>query len=301
MTNQQTVAVLGAGGTMGQPMARSILHAGMAVRAWNRTAARAEPLTDDGASLTGSPAEAADGADVVMTILSDGDAVHDVMAGPEGALSRMADDAVWLQMSTIGERATRRCADLAAEHGVPFVDAPVLGTKQPAEQGALVVLASGPEDVRDRVQPIFDAVGHRTIWVGPAGSGSRLKLVTNAWILAVVEGAAESLALAEGLGLDPQLLLDAVDGGPLDLPYLQMKGSGMIARAFDPAFRLRLAAKDASLVEWAAADHGMDLPLVRVVRRRLDEGVDEHGDLDMSATFLLSTPDRHDASRRRAS
>ncbi len=301
MTTQQTVAVLGAGGTMGLPMARNIRRAGLSVRAWNRTAERAEPLVADGAVLAGTPAEAADGADLVVTILSDGDAVHEVMAGPDGALGRMADDAVWVQMSTIGERPTGRCAQLAAERGVAFVDAPVLGTRQPAEQGALVVLASGPEEVRDRVQPVFSAVGQRVIWVGPAGSGSRLKLVTNAWILAVVEGAAESLALAEGLGLDPQLLLDAVEGGPLDLPYLQMKGSGMIARAFDPAFRLRLAAKDASLVEWAAADHGMDLPLVRVVRRRLDEGADEHGDLDMSATFLLSAPDRHDAGGRRAS
>ncbi|MGE0028088.1 MAG: NAD(P)-binding domain-containing protein [Thermoleophilia bacterium] len=97
----------------------------------------------------------------------------------------------------------------------------ILGTRQPAEEGALVVLASGPEAARERVRPVLDAVGQRTMWVREAGAGTRLKLVTIAWILAVVEGAAESVALAEGLGLDPALLLEAVEGGPLDLPLVR--------------------------------------------------------------------------------
>jgi len=104
----------------------------------------------------------------------------------------------------------------------------------------------------------------------------------------VVEGGAEAVALAEGLGLDPSLLFEALEGGPLDLPYLRIKGQAMAERRFEPSFRLALAAKDASLVEEAAGRHGLDLPLVEAVRRRFEEGVPEHGDEDMSATFLTS-------------
>ncbi|HWG00571.1 MAG TPA: NAD(P)-dependent oxidoreductase [Trebonia sp.] len=293
----ETVAVLGAGGTMGFPIARNIARAGLLVRAWNRTRDKAAPLADDGAHIAGSPADAARGAAIVITMLADEDSVTGVMDGPDGALAAMSanetddpDHPIWVQMSTIGEDATKRCAELAGRAGVGFVDAPVLGTRQPAEEGKLVVLESGPEEARPRTQPVFDAIGHRTIRVGEAGAGSRLKLVTNSWVLAVVEVAAETAALAEGLGLDPSMLLKAVEGGTLDLPYLRMKTKAMIERDFTPAFALKLAAKDAGLVRQSAEAHGLDLPLVETIARRLGQGAEEHGDLDFSATYLTSTP-----------
>jgi 3-hydroxyisobutyrate dehydrogenase len=287
MSTHETIAVLGAGGTMGGPMARNLARRGFAVRAWNRSPEKARPLADDGAELCATPAEAASGATAVLTMLSDTDAVLDVM---EGALADGGTADVWLQMSTIGIDGTDRCSELAGRHGLRFVDAPVLGTKQPAEQGDLVVLASGPDELHERLAPIFDAVGRRTMWLGAAGAATRLKIAVNAWILSVVEGAAETLALAEGLGLDPSLVLDAVSGGPLDLPYLQMKGKAMIERSFEPSFRLALAAKDAALVEDAAARYDLDLPLVETIRRRLEAGAREHGDEDMAATFLTAAP-----------
>ncbi len=291
MPKRETIAVLGAGGMMGFAMARNLAHAGYQVRAWNRSQDKAEPLADDGAEVLGTPAAAAQGAAVILTMMSDADAVIDVMEGDDGALSAAAvGEAIWLQMSTIGDAGTERCAELADAHGIEFVDVPVLGTKAPAQEGKLVVLASGRDRVRDRVQPIFDVLGQRTMWLGEAGAGSRLKLATNSWILAVVEGCAETLALAEGLGLDPQLVLDALHGGPLDLPYLQSKGKAILSRDFEPSFRLILAAKDASLVQDAAERHGLDLPLVRTIRERLDAGVPEHGDRDMAATYLTSAP-----------
>jgi len=289
MTTPETVAVLGAGGTMGRPMARNLARSGISVRAWNRSPEKARPLGQDGVELCPTPAAAADGATVILTMLSDADAVQDVMDGHDGALGHNSQPAVWLQMSTVGIEGTRRCAALAARHGVRFVDAPVLGTKQPAEQAALVILASGPDDLRDRLTPIFGALGRRTMWVGEAGVGSRLKIAINAWILSVVEGTAETLTLAEGLGLDPSLVLEAVSGGPLDLPYLQTKGKAMIERDFEPSFRLALAAKDAALVEDAATAHHLDLPLIATIRRRLEAGIQEHGDKDMSATFLTAS------------
>lgn len=143
----------------------------------------------------------------------------------------------------------------------------MLGTKQPAEEGALVVLASGRDELRDRAQPVFDAIGQRTLWVGEAGAGTLLKLVANTWIVTVVESTAETIALAERLGLDPELLFEAVADGPLDMGYMQTKGRAMIDRSFEPSFSLSLAAKDARLVADAASRRDLSLPLVETARR----------------------------------
>ena len=275
-----SVALLGAGGTMGAGMARNLTSAGIEVRAWNRTRERAEPLADDGIAVAGTPAEAADGADIVLTILSDAEAVLEAMDGVTCPL--------WIQASTIGLSGTEHCAQVADERGITLIDAPVLGTKAPAEQGELIVLASGPDDARERVQPVFDAIGKKTMWVGEAGVGSRLKLVTNNWILAIVEATAETVALAEGVDVDPNDFLEAVSGGPLDLPYLQMKAKAMMEGSWEPSMRLALAAKDAALVMEAADRHGLDLPLPRLVRERMEAAGEEHGDKDMAATYLTA-------------
>lgn len=275
---------------MGRPMARNIAASGIEVRAWNRSREKAEPLAADGVRLADSPFDAAEGADVVLTMLSDAAAVLGTMGGEQGAVGSMRPDAVWLQMSTIGEAGTAACIDLATQHGVAYVDAPVLGTKAPAEQGALVVLGSGPEDLRDRLRPVFDAIGQRTMWLGDAGAGTRLKVVVNSWIVSVVEAGAETIALAEGMGVDPALFLEAIEGGALDLPYLRMKAKAIAERAFEPSFSLRLAAKDAGLVQESARERGLDLPVLDAIRRRLEEGVAEHGDEDVIATFLTSAP-----------
>jgi 3-hydroxyisobutyrate dehydrogenase len=294
MTSRETIAVLGAGGTMGLPMTHNLARVGFIMRAWNRSPEKAQSLVGDGVQLCSTPAEAARGATVIVTMLSDAAAVRDVMEGEDGAFATSADRAIWLQMSTIGIEGTERCEELAEQRRLQFVDAPVLGTKGPAEQGELVVLGSGPDELCDRLAPIFDVVGKRTLWVGGAGAGTRLKIAVNTWILSVVEGAAETLALAEGMALDPSLVLEAVAGGPLDLPYLRTKGRAMIERSFEPAFKLALAAKDARLVQDAADAYGIDLPLVTAIAARLEEGVAEHGAKDMSATFLTSAPDTAD-------
>jgi 3-hydroxyisobutyrate dehydrogenase len=279
--------VLGAGGAMGFGMARNIARAGIELRAWDRTRNKAQPLSDDGAAVFDSPADAVQGAGIVLTMLSDAGPVIETM---KSARPRLAEGAIWLQMSTIGEQGTEHCISLADEHGISFLDAPVLGTKQPAEEGKLVVLASGPAQLRDRVQPVFDAVGQRTMWLGPAGQGSRLKLATNLWVLTVVEGCAEAVAFTEGLGLDSELLFEAIAGGPLDSPYFQMKGKAMRKRDFEAQFSLSLAAKDARLMEEAMRRHDLDLPLVTTVAQRLQEGAREHPDEDLSATYLTSAP-----------
>lgn len=193
-------------------------------------------------------------------------------------------------MSTIGEQGTEQCMEEAHRRGLGFVDAPVLGTTQPAREGKLVVLASGPDELRDRVQPVFDAVGQRTMWVGQAGQGSRLKLATNIWVLTVTEGTAEAIAFTEGMGLDPALLIEAIGGGPLDSPYFQMKSKAIAERRFEPQFKLELAAKDGSLMEEAMRRRQMELPLVTAVAGQMARAAKDHPGKDMSATYLASAP-----------
>jgi 3-hydroxyisobutyrate dehydrogenase len=265
-------------------MARNIAAAGFDVRAWNRTREKAEPLGDHGVTVVDTPAEAAEGADVLLTILADADAVAEAMVDVRGPT-------VWAQMSTVGLDGAERLELLAREREMQLVDAPVLGTRAPAEAGGLIVLASGPQSARAAVEPIFDAVGKLTRWVGEEpGAGSRLKVAINAWIMGVMESTAETLALAEGLGVDPREVLDTLAGGPLDLPYLQMKGKMIVERDFEPSMKLSLAAKDARLIVEAAEAHGLDLPMLRAIRDRMAEGAEEHGDKDMAATFLTSAP-----------
>ncbi|MCW2791235.1 MAG: 3-hydroxyisobutyrate dehydrogenase [Nocardioides sp.] len=281
MNQPPTVTLLGTG-AMGAGMARAMAAAGLGVTVWNRTAERAAPLNDV-ASVASSVADAVSGADVVLTMLFDADSVAATMAQARGHLG---PDTVWVQQSTVGVEGAARLADLAAELGVSYVDAPVLGTRKPAEDGTLVVLASGPEELRERVQPVFDAIGSRTLWVGGAGAGSRLKLAANAWVFTVVEGVAESLALARDLGVDPRLFLDAVRGGAMDSPYVQLKGAAMLDGDLAPAFALNGALKDADLILAAARDAGADLAVLPGVREHFARAVEQGlGDLDMAATY----------------
>jgi len=285
-----TIAVLGAGGIMGFPIARNLARAGFDLRAWNRSREKADPLSDDGVTVCDTPAEAGQGAGVILTMLADVDAVLGTMEGDAGALQSADESTIWLQMSTIGEAGTERCAELAGEHRVTYVDAPVLGTRQPAEERKLVVLASGPEQTQERLTPIFDAISSKTMWLGDLGAGTRLKIAINSWVLTVVEGTAEMIALAQGMGSDPRQIFEALDGGTLDLPYLRMKGTAILERKFEPSFSLALAAKDAVLIDEAADAHDLDLPLFHTIRERFAEGAKEHGDKDMAATYLTSAP-----------
>ena len=281
----ETIAVLGTG-AMGAPIARNLVQAGFVVRVWNRTRGAAEAI--EGVAVADTPAEAVRGAAFVLTMLTDGRVVAEV-AGD--ALDGAGADTIWIQSSTVGIAATERLAQLAARRGVAFVDAPVLGTKEPAERGELTVLASGPKDALEGCEPVFEAIAQKTIQLGPAGNGTRMKLVLNCWLVTLVEGLAETLALARGLGLEPSLFLEAIAGGPLDLPYAQLKGKLMLAEEFPASFKLRLAAKDARLVVEAAERAGLDLPLAETIADRLERGVElGYGDEDMAATYRTSAP-----------
>jgi 3-hydroxyisobutyrate dehydrogenase len=285
MTDTRTVAVLGTG-IMGSAIARRLLAAGFAVRAWNRTRERAEPLAEAGAELAASPADAADQADFVLTMLTDGGAVEGTMFGWRGAAAAMADGAIWLQASTVGMRSAQVLGRAAAMQDLVYVDCPVLGSKEPAERGQLVVLASGPEEVRERCMPVFEPLAKRVLWVGPAGSGSRLKLVTNAWLIGVVGALAEAIALAQCTGVDPAQFLEAIKGGSVDAPVAEIKGRAMIDAQFPPSFPLSLAHKDIRLVQQAAFDSDLLLPLAGTMAQQFGRAIQlGHGDDDLAAVY----------------
>ncbi|MDX6658280.1 MAG: 3-hydroxyisobutyrate dehydrogenase [Solirubrobacteraceae bacterium] len=278
------IAVLGTG-IMGAPMARNLAAAGHEVTAWNRTPQKADGIED--VRAVRSPAEAVPGTDAVLTMLADGAAVEDVMGK---ALDAVPQDAVWWQCSTVGIEAGERLEALADRRGIAYVDAPVLGTRQPAEEGKLTVLASGPPAALDRLAPVFEAVGSKTVRLGEAGEGTRVKLVMNHWVLAVMTATAETIALAEALGVDPQVFLDTIAGGSLDCAYAQLKGKAILEdRVEEPSFELKLAHKDARLVLEAARRHEADLGLAPAIEERFalaeEAGLGNH---DMAAVGRVS-------------
>jgi 3-hydroxyisobutyrate dehydrogenase len=269
-------------GIMGAPMARQIAAAGHDVVAWNRTREKAQGI--EGVAVADSPAAAVEGAEIVVTMLSDGAAVEEV-AGQAG----IPADAIWWQASTVGLEATDRLKNL----GPTYVDAPVLGTKQPAEEGTLTVLAAGPSDALDTLAPLFDAVGSKTIRLGEVGEATRAKLVLNHWVLALTAATAETISLAHSLGVDPKLFLEGIAGGPLDSAYAQMKGALILEdRTGEASFPLRLAEKDARLIVETGAAGELAPAVERAFARSAEAGLGDH---DMAAVGSVS-----EASARRS-
>jgi 3-hydroxyisobutyrate dehydrogenase len=246
------LAVLGLG-TMGRGMASSALRAGIPTVVWDRNREVARPFVERGAEVAATPETAVQAVDVAITMVTDATAVISI-ASDLDMLEALPSGAVWAQMSTIGVEATEAIAALVEQRrpDVSFLDAPVSGSKVPAGQGRLTIFASGPEAARPKVEPVFTAIGQRTIWLGSVRAGSRMKLVNNTLLAFGAEGVANSLALAHRLGLNTSSVLDAFEGGPLLSPWEAGKFRRIKAGDYSPEFPLRLALKDVRL----ALEHG---------------------------------------------
>jgi 3-hydroxyisobutyrate dehydrogenase len=249
---QEPVAILGIG-TMGHGMATAALRAGISTMVWNRNQEATQDLAKLGAEVSPTAADAARSAAIVITMVTDADAVISI-ARDEGVLAALAPGAILVQMSTIGVAGIERVAAMVATErpDVILLDAPVSGSKDPAERGQLTIFASGPDEARPRVTPLFDALGQRTIWAGNAGSGTRLKLVANTWLAFAAEAVAASVALAHGLGLETDNVVDALEGNPLVSPWQEAKLHRIAKDDFSAQFALALALKDVRLAEQAA-------------------------------------------------
>jgi 3-hydroxyisobutyrate dehydrogenase len=279
------VAVLGAG-IMGSAMARNLVSAGLRTTVWDRSAAATAALSGAGARAAASPAEAVQDAHVVITMLPTADVVNSVIFDSGGA-DALAEGAVWAQMGTIGLTATTEIGSRLGQlrPDAMFVDAPVSGSKGPAEAGQLLILASGPPAAAAAVGPVFSAIGRKTVWLGEAGQGSRMKLAVNAYMSILIEGVAEALELAGQLGIDASKLAEAIEGGPLDAPIADAKLHKMERGDFAPEFPLEWALKDVDLAIGAAGDD--ELPLLAALSRQWRKAVDAgHGREDVSAARL---------------
>ena len=285
--DKPTIAVLGTG-RMGTPIARNLMTAGYPVGVWNRTAAKARRLGSAGARVFSTPSGAAADADVLITMLADGGSTEHAMTGRFGALESLRPGAIWVQMGTIGLDWTSRLSVLAGSHGVAFVDAPVSGSDGPARDGRLVVLAAADPALRAQLDPMFDVIGRRTVWFDHVGSGTALKLVLNGWLASMVEAAAEGVAFAEALGLDPRVFAETLADLPMGAPYAIAKADAMIAGEFSPGFALRHAFKDVDLAVAAARQRDVSLPLLSVVDGRWGEAVaDGGGDEDVASVVKM--------------
>ena len=242
-------------GAMGHGMAASALRAGLPVIVWNRTREPTRDLAELGGQVAASAADAARQAAIVVTMVTDADAVISI-ARDQGMLAALAPGAIWAQMSTIGVAGIDCVAAMvsAERPDVMLLDAPVSGSRDPAEHGQLTIFASGPGQARPRVAALFGALGQGTIWVGEVGAGTRLKLVNNTWLAFANEAVAASVALARRLGLPTATVRDALDGGPLVSPWQAAKLQRIADSEFSAQFALSLALKDVHLALQAAGD-----------------------------------------------
>jgi 3-hydroxyisobutyrate dehydrogenase len=268
---------------MGAAMARSLAREGHDVAVWNRTPSRAEAVAGDRITARADLAEAVAGADLVVTMLYDADSV---LAIAPDLVAALGPDTVWVQSTTVGPEGMARIAEAAGGAVDRLLDAPVLGTKQPAESGNLTVLVSGPEAARRRAAEVFDAVGARTLEVGDTlGPASALKLVCNSWVASINAATGQAMGFADALGLDPRLFLEAIQGGAADSAYAQVKGGIMAERSWDdPSFALDSVRKDVGLMVDSARGAGFPDDLLAALLGLYDRASEDgHGGHDMAA------------------
>lgn len=285
MNNLPAVAVLGLG-AMGHAFAANLLKKNFSVRGWNRSRGRGEDLAAAGMVLCDSPLQAVGDADVVIVMLTDAAATEAVITGGDGILAGLETGAILAQMGTIGVPSTDRLyrAVGAARPDVVFIDAPVSGTKTPAENAQITVLAGGDRARAAAVEPVFAAIARGTQWLGAAGTGARMKLVVNAWLIAMMQGMAESASLARELGFTPDNFWDALEGGPLAAPYVKNKLAMIKADDYPPQMQLSLALKDANLALDAAGDRAM--PGLRAIAGVWSEAVEAGlGEQDLAVVY----------------
>jgi 3-hydroxyisobutyrate dehydrogenase len=277
------VGLLGVG-LMGSAMAHRLLDRGVAIVAWDRDAEHVRALGDRGGQVARAPSEVLSDAKVLITMLPTADVVVDVV---KPLLDDWPDGTVWLQMSSVGATEADQLTQLAKEHGITLVDAPVSGSTHPAEQGQLTILASGPDSARGTLQPIFDALASRVLWVGEAGMGSRLKLAANHWMITMVGALAESMHLCDAMGLDQQQFIALLDGGPLGSGYALQKLDEMRRHEYPAGFPVRLALKDMELVREVERSSHAGMPVLDAVLERFAAADKDHADQDLAAVYEL--------------
>ncbi len=274
-------------GTMGAPMATNVAKAGFPLTVWNRTASKVEPFVRAGAKSGKSPAHVAAEVDVVITMVSQPKDVEAVVLGPDGVLEGVKPGTVLVDMSTVSPATSRKLAGAVTTKRVEFLDAPVVGSKGPAIDGALVILVGGLPGTLERVRPVLSAMGKTIIHAGGVGSGAALKLATNLMLAHVAAGFAEGLLLVQKAGLDPKKYLDVLEASTFRSPWYQTKGVGMIKRDFSTHFALKHMHKDLRLMRELAGEIGLTLPITDAIQQ-LFAASEAAGKADLDYSAILA-------------
>lgn len=258
-------------GVMGSRMAGRLLDAGHRLIVWNRTTEKTASLAARGAEVAATPADAAAGADAVVTMLADPDALRDVTERQDGVLAGMRAGATLIEMSTVGPSAIQRLASMLPE-GVALMDAPVLGSTTEAESGRLRIFMGGDDGVVARWRDELAVLGE-PLHVGPLGSGSRAKLVANSTLFGVLSVFGEAIALADALGLPREATFEVLSGTPVGA-QVERRRAAIESGDYPFRFAMSLALKDATLVQDAAAAAGVDMRVARAARSWIQSAVD---------------------------
>lgn len=281
----ENVAILGLG-TMGSGMAANLLKMGFSLAVYNRTAAKAQPLVDAGARLASTPADAAKGASVVLSMLTDDAASRNVWLGRDGALAAADTNAILIESSTVSPLWIAELADSATQRGIQFLDAPVTGSRMQADTGQLSFLVGGSEAALATATPVLQAMSKEILHLGPVGSGAKLKLINNFLCGVQIASLAQGLTWIERSGLNREKSLAFLKSGAPGSPVFANLSARMAAHNYDVNFMLKLMAKDLLYAQKEAARCHVDLTMAEVARSLFDDAVAKgFGDVDMSAVI----------------
>ncbi len=256
---KQKIGFIGMG-IMGQPMSRNILKAGYDVMVYNRTVEKTHPLKEAGAAVASTPKEIADWADVMILMLTGPEAIDAVLNGETGVLAGKASGKVLINMSTVSPAYSRAMDRILKAESVVFIDAPVSGSKKPAEEGTLIILASGPEEKVTELEPLLLCMGKKVVYCGEAGKGSAMKMMVNLLLGIMMEGLCEAINFGQKCGLTVDSMLDVILSGPLSCGLYNLKTEMMKQDEFPPQFPLKHMLKDIRFVLQTADENGAATP-----------------------------------------
>ncbi len=271
-------------GIMGQRMAANILKDGYELMVYNRTQEKTRPIADGGGIVAATPAELSKWADIMIFMLTGPEAIDQILHEEDGILGANPTDKIIINMSTVTPSYSRSLGECLASNNVIFIDAPVSGSKKPAADGSLIILAGGPQETVNTLDPLFLTMGQKVVYCGAAGQGSAMKMTINLLLAVMMEGLCESLNLARQSNLDPDLVLDSILSGPLGCGLFNLKSDMLKQNDFPVQFPLKHMTKDLRFVLQTADETGAAVPAAHAVFQLYRQGISlGNGDLDFAA------------------
>lgn len=281
-------------GIMGKAMAMNLLRSGYKVIVWNRTLSKCDELVEHGATVGETPAVVVKKCKYTIAMLSDPSAAISVVFGKDGILEEICSGKGYIDMSTVDADTSTKISEAVTSKGGHFIEAPVSGSKKPAEDGQLIILAAGEKELYDEALPLFDVLGKKSFFLGQVGNGAKMKLVVNMIMGSMMNAFSEGLELTERSGLDNHTLLDVLDLGAMANPMFKMKGPSMLKNSYSPAFPLKHQQKDMRLALALGDETAVSMPVAAAANEAFKKARSMGlGDLDFSAVHEAVKAPKH--------